>query len=149
MICPYCQTPDTKVLDSREVPNTSTIKRKRRCENCQRRFTTLEKMILSFPDVVKADGRREVFNREKALKGPLKSCEKRSISRHQIEAMIESLELKLSEISEKEISSAFIGEYLMKELYTLDRVAYVRFASFYWNFEEIEEFVTELQTSLQ
>ncbi len=126
-----------------------TIRRRRKCEHCDKRFTTYEMMNIQVPDVVKADDRREPFNREKIVKGLTKACQKRAISRDQIHALIDSLERYLTDLNQKEVTTDVIGNYVMKELYKLDPVSYVRFASFYWEFDNIPDFVDTLEQNIR
>lgn len=145
MKCPYCSVPDTKVLDSRNSEEGSVIRRRRKCESCQKRFTTFETIELSMPMVIKRDGRREPYNKEKINHGIQKSCEKRPISAIQVERIINNIEKAILDISDKEISSKDIGNLVMMYLRHLDPVAYVRFAAVYRKFTDVEEFVNELK----
>lgn len=149
MHCPSCHAVDTKVIETRILQNGMSVRRRRRCEDCDKRFTTYENVTIQIPAVVKADGRRENFNREKIVKGLTKACQKRPISRDQIHALIDGLEKHLSELALKEIKGEFIGNYVMEELYKLDPVSYVRFASFYWEFSNIEDFVSNLEKNIR
>jgi transcriptional repressor NrdR len=123
------------------------VRRRRRCDDCDKRFTTYENFTQQLPALVKADGRRENFNREKIIKGLTKACQKRPVSRDQIHALIDGLERHLAELSLKEIRSDLIGNYVMEELYKLDPVSYVRFASFFWTFNDVQDFVSNLEKS--
>ena len=145
MKCPYCSAPDTKVLDSRNSDEGSAIRRRRKCESCQKRFTTFETVELSMPMVIKRDGRREPYNKEKINHGIQKSCEKRPISAIQIERIINNIEKAILDISDKEIHSKDVGNLVMMYLRHLDPVAYVRFAAVYRKFQDVEEFVNELK----
>jgi transcriptional repressor NrdR len=145
MKCPYCSAPDTKVLDSRNSDEGSAIRRRRKCESCQKRFTTFETVELSMPMVIKRDGRREPYNKEKINHGIQKSCEKRPISAVQIERIINNIEKAILDISDKEIQSKDVGNLVMMYLRHLDPVAYVRFAAVYRKFQDVEEFVNELK----
>ena len=145
MKCPYCSAPDTKVLDSRNSDEGSVIRRRRKCESCQKRFTTFETIELSMPMVIKRDGRREAYNREKISYGIQKSCEKRPISAVQIERIINNIEKAILDISDKEIHTKDVGNLVMMYLRHLDPVAYVRFAAVYRKFQDVEEFVNELK----
>ncbi len=149
MHCPSCQETETKVIETRILNNGMTIRRRRKCEHCDKRFTTYEMMNIQVPDVVKADDRREPFNREKIVKGLTKACQKRAISRDQIHALIDSLERYLTDLNQKEVTTDVIGNYVMKELYKLDPVSYVRFASFYWEFDNIPDFVDTLEQNIR
>jgi len=124
------------------------VRRRRKCEECDKRFTTYESHPQQLPALVKADGRRENYNREKIIQGLTKACQKRPVSHDQIHALIDSLEKHLGDLNLKEIKSEFIGNFVMEELYKLDPVSYVRFASFYWNFDNIDDFVTNLKKNI-
>ncbi len=145
MRCPFCQEPENKVIDSRESHEGSVIRRRRECLQCHRRFTTYERVEELSPLIVKKDGRREAFDREKMLAGLKKACEKRTVSTDQLEAVVTEIERKLQEGGEKEVPSAFLGEEVMRHLRRLDEVAYVRFASVYRSFRDIAEFMSELK----
>ena len=145
MICPYCEAKETKVTDSRNINGGVTIKRRRRCEQCHRRFTTFETVEMNMPNLVKSDGRREKFDRKKIINGLEKACQKRAISSNQIHHIIDNIEKNILEISDKEIHSKQVGSFVMQYLKNLDPVAYVRFASVYLNFEDIDEFLKDLQ----
>ena len=149
MKCPFCQYIDNKVIDSRLSKDGDLIRRRRECNECGRRFTTYEKIEATFPLLIKKDGRRESFNRDKVIAGFQKACEKRPVSIEMIERAVDRIELKLQEIGEKEIASSFIGEEVMKELHGIDQVAYVRFASVYREFKDINEFMNELKDLLK
>lgn len=149
MKCPFCSHPDSKVVDSRPDKGGSTIRRRRECEGCAKRFTTHERIEEMLPMVCKKDGRREPFDRMKIVSGITKACEKRPISIDEIERLVDRLESKMQESSEREISTTAIGEWLMKELHGMDEVAYVRFASVYRSFRDIGEFMQELQELLK
>ncbi len=144
MRCPFCQDPENKVIDSRESQEGSVIRRRRECLSCARRFTTYERVEELLPLIVKKDGRREAYDREKLLSGLKKACEKRPVSMEQVEHIADEVERKLQEMGEKEIPSSKLGEALMKHLQALDEVAYVRFASVYRSFRDIAEFMSEL-----
>jgi transcriptional repressor NrdR len=145
MKCPYCSAPDTKVLDSRNSEDGCVIRRRRKCESCQKRFTTFETIELAMPMVIKRDGRREPYQREKIKHGIEKSCEKRPISAVQIDRILNNIEKAILDISDKEIQSIEIGNLVMMYLRHLDPVAYVRFAAVYRKFQDVEEFVNELK----
>lgn len=147
MICPQCSDSETKVIDSRLQLEGQSVRRRRKCDKCEFRFTTHEKIVHQIPPLVKADGRRETFNKEKVLKGLKKACQKTDISSSQIDDVVESLEGMLRDYPAKEVPSKLIGEYVTEKLRQLDPVAYVRFASFYWNFNDIEGFVTSLKNN--
>ncbi len=145
MRCPFCQDPENKVIDSRESHEGAVIRRRRECLSCKRRFTTYERVEELNPLIVKKDGRREAFDRDKIIAGLKKACEKRPVSVEQLEAVVTDLERRLQESGEKEVTSQFIGEELMRRLQSLDEVAYVRFASVYRSFRDIAEFMAELK----
>jgi len=149
MKCPFCSFADSKVVDSRPDKGGSTIRRRRECESCGKRFTTHERVEDILPLVAKKDGRREPFDRLKLIVGIQKACEKRPVSAEAIEHMVDKLETRLQESSEKEVPSTTIGEWVMNELHDLDPVAYVRFASVYRSFKDINEFMSELQDLLK
>jgi transcriptional repressor NrdR len=149
MRCPFCQDPENKVIDSRESQEGSVIRRRRECLACTRRFTTYERVEELMPLIVKKDGRREAYDREKVLSGLKKACEKRSISTEQLEAEVDDLERRLQETGEKEVPSSRVGEEVMRRLHGLDEVAYVRFASVYRSFRDITEFMSELKELIE
>jgi transcriptional repressor NrdR len=143
--CPYCDFPDSKVIDSRAAEEGNSIRRRRECLQCARRFTTYE-MVEDLPlRVIKKDGRRTAFDRSKILNGLMKACEKRPISLKTLEETTDKVEKELRNSMEREIPSRVIGEVLMKYLKELDHVAYVRFASVYREFTDIENFMEELE----
>lgn len=145
MKCAFCKKHSTKVLDSRVINQGFSVRRRRECENCKRRFTTYEKVELSLPIVVKNDGRREAYNREKIFSGMEKASQKRPVTTQQLERAIETIERDIQEKHHKEVSTKEIGKKVMLHLRNLDAVAYVRFASVYSHFQDIEEFVRKLQ----
>jgi|SRR5262244_2207180 len=145
MRCPFCQEPENKVIDSRESHEGSVIRRRRECLQCKRRFTTYERVEELTPLIVKKDGRREAFDREKILAGLKKACEKRPVSVDQLEGVTTEIEQRLQESGEKEVHSSTVGEEVMRRLQGLDEVAYVRFASVYRSFRDIAEFMSELK----
>lgn len=149
MKCPFCNNLDSKVVDSRPDKGGSTIRRRRECEQCTKRFTTHERIEEMLPQVCKKDGRREPFDRMKIINGIVKACEKRPISKTDIELVVDRLEVRLQESTDREISTTTIGEWVMKELHGMDEVAYVRFASVYRSFRDISEFMQELQELLK
>lgn len=149
MKCPFCGNLDSKVIDSRPDKGGTAIRRRRECEECTKRFTTHERVEEMLPLVCKKDGRREPFDRMKIISGIKKACEKRPIPVEDIETMVDRLELRLQESTDKEISTTTIGEWIMRELHSLDEVAYVRFASVYRSFRDIGEFMQELQDLLK
>ena len=148
MRCPFCQDPENKVIDSRESHEGSVVRRRRECLACKRRFTTYERVEELYPLIVKKDGRRETFDREKVLSGLMKACEKRPVSADQLEETVVAIERLLQGVGEKEVPSSVIGEEVMRRLQTLDEVAYVRFASVYRSFRDISEFMDELKELL-
>lgn len=145
MKCPYCPETETKVVDSRMSKEGSLIRRRRECERCGKRFTTYERVEEPLPAVVKKDGRRETFDRMKIASGIRKACEKRPVSTETIEEVVDRIEQWALEQGENEIMSSAIGEKVMEDLHRLDQVAYVRFASVYRSFKDINEFMSELQ----
>jgi len=147
--CPFCDEVEDKVVDSRMAKEGELIRRRRECLGCKRRFTTYERVDEILPVVVKKDGRRETFDRAKILSGLKKACEKRPISTVTIEAVADRIEKRIQEMGETEIESRIVGEELMKELHQLDQVAYVRFASVYREFKDIDQFMDELRTLAQ
>lgn len=148
MKCPYCPNLDSKVIDSRISRDGSLIRRRRECEECGRRFTTYERVEEPLPAVVKKDGRREPYDRLKLAGGVRKACEKRPVSTANIEALIDRVERWVLEQGEPEINSADIGSHVMQELKGIDEIAYVRFASVYRSFRDVNEFVDELKQIL-
>lgn len=149
MKCPYCDKIDNKVIDSRLSKDARTIRRRRECLECGRRFTTYERLEELLPMVIKKDGRREAFNRDKIIAGIRKSCQKRPVSINQIEDFVDSLEIYLQELGKKEIESREVGEKVISNLKDWDEVAYVRFASVYRQFKDINEFMLELEDILK
>ena len=145
MKCPYCGHLEDKVVDSREGEDGETVRRRRECLQCTRRFTTYERSEKLPLMVVKKDGRREPFDRQKLLAGLRKACEKRPVSMEQLDRFIDELERDLVSAYEKEAASAAIGELVMERLHGLDEVAYVRFASVYRQFKDINQFMGELK----
>ncbi|MBW1810742.1 MAG: transcriptional repressor NrdR [Deltaproteobacteria bacterium] len=145
MKCPFCNQLENRVIDSRLSKDGHAIRRRRECSDCSRRFTTYEKVETTIPMVIKKDGRREQFDREKMKSGILKACQKRSVSIDEIERFVDDLERKIQEQGEREISSQELGERIMDYLHDLDDVAYVRFASVYRSFKDLKEFMAELQ----
>jgi transcriptional repressor NrdR len=149
MKCPYCCYAESKVIDSRSADEGSTIRRRRECLACFKRFTTYE-MIEKLPLVViKKDGRRELFDREKLLNGIIRSCEKRPISLDSMEALVDKVEKEIRNTIEREVATGLIGEIVMRYLKDVDQIAYVRFASVYRQFADIENFMQELQTLMK
>jgi transcriptional repressor NrdR len=144
--CPFCDDIEDKVVDSRMAREGEVIRRRRECLACKRRYTTYERVEESLPVVVKKDGRREPFDRGKILAGLKKACEKRPISTATIEAVADRIEKRIQEMGETELPSTVVGEEVMRELHQLDQVAYVRFASVYREFKDIDQFMDELKT---
>ena len=149
MKCPYCGNDNHKVVDSRTSGEGRSVRRRRECEKCRKRFTTYEHVEETPLMVVKKDGRRESFDRKKLLAGIQKSCEKRPISTEKLEKVIDIVEMKLQKKYEKEVKSKDIGELVMLELHGIDEVAYVRFASVYRQFKDISHFMKELKHLLK
>ncbi|MFR7990739.1 MAG: transcriptional regulator NrdR [Anaerovoracaceae bacterium] len=145
MRCPYCENPDTKVIDSRPTEEGHAIRRRRGCEKCGKRFTTYEKVEESIIMIIKKDGRREAFDRNKIMNGIIKACEKRPVPVAEIERVVSEIERGLNNLMEKEVESAFIGELVMEQLKNLDEVAYVRFASVYRQFTDVNTFIKEIE----
>ncbi|MDY0362770.1 MAG: transcriptional regulator NrdR [Desulforegulaceae bacterium] len=148
MKCPFCGETEDKVIDSRLSKDSCSIRRRRECLSCQGRFTTYEKIEELPLMIVKKDGRREEFLREKLRSGILKACEKRSVSMDTIEAFIDDLERELKESESREFLTGLIGEKVMEKLHEIDEVAYVRFASVYREFKDVNDFVNELRQFL-
>ena len=148
MRCPYCTSIDNKVVDSRLGKEGETIRRRRECLKCEGRFTTYERVEEVLPSVIKKDGRREPYDRMKILSGLTKACEKRPISVEVLEKCVDNIEKSMQEKGFKEIPSKAIGEEVMNQLHNLDEVAYVRFASVYRSFKDINEFMSELKDIL-
>lgn len=144
MICPFCGDSDTKVIDTRPAEEGTSIRRRRECSKCRSRFTTYEKIEEVPLVVVKKDTTRESFNRNKLLGGIIRACEKRPVSMDQIEQIVDWIEKKLQNTLDREVSSQVIGELVMLKLKELDEVAYVRFASVYRQFKDINTFIDEL-----
>ncbi|MGN0712055.1 MAG: transcriptional regulator NrdR [Anaerovoracaceae bacterium] len=148
MRCPFCENPDTKVIDSRPTEDKRAIRRRRECDRCSKRFTTYEKVEEMLLMVVKKDGRREAFDRNKILNGIIRACEKRPVPMAEIEKVVNEIERGLNNLMEKEVKSEFIGELIMEQLKKLDEVAYVRFASVYRQFTDVNTFVAEIEKLL-
>ena len=144
MKCPFCDQLENRVVDSRLTKDGYAIRRRRECI-CHRRFTTYEKVETTTPMVIKKDGRREQFDRDKLKSGILKACQKRPVSVDEIEGFIDEVEHKIQEQGEREFPSRMLGERVMDYLHDLDDVAYVRFASVYRSFKDLKEFLSELQ----
>ena len=149
MKCPFCAQIDDKVIDSREGRTGDTIRRRRECLKCGRRFTTYERIDEIPYMVIKKDGRRERFERQKILQGLLKACEKRPVATPKLEAIVDEIEGVVQESTERELTTTEIGEMIMYRLKKLDKVAYVRFASVYMDFKDVQEFMSELKNLLK
>ncbi len=145
MKCPYCNSRDTKVTDSRDTDEGASIRRRRQCLVCNRRFTTYETIEKSPLRVIKKNGTRELFDKSKVRNGIVRACEKRNVTSKQIEDIVELVERSIRNEMQREVSSETIGNIVMEELQKLDQVAYVRFASVYREFKDIESFMDELQ----
>ena len=148
MKCPYCEDLDNKVVDSRLNKEATITRRRRECLACTQRFTTYERLEVMLPVLVKKDGRREPWDRQKLIIGLQKACEKRPVSSDQIDEFTDNIEHKLQDSNVKEIPSGVVGEWVMEGLSQLDEVAYVRFASVYRQFKDVNEFMDELKTLL-
>ena len=144
MKCPFCNYEDTRVVDSRHVEDSLAIRRRRECESCHKRFTTFEKIENSLLVVVKKNGKRESFDKNKIVNGLMKACQKTKINYEQVLEIADNIEKRLRNSLEKEVKSEFIGQCIMDELRKADKVAYVRFASVYRNFQDIETFSAEI-----
>ena len=144
MKCPYCGEDDTKVIDSRPADDNSSIRRRRQCERCGKRFTTYEKLETMPFMVIKKDRTREPYNRSKVEAGIVRSCHKRPVSTQQINAMLDEIENEIFNCEDKEVETTVIGELVMDKLKKLDEVAYVRFASVYREFKDVNTFMEEL-----
>lgn len=148
MKCPYCSQVDNKVIDSRMTKEGNSVRRRRECLACKHRFTTYERVEALPLVLIKKDGRRETFDRTKVLVGMQKACQKRNISINTLEEFVDELERELQEMGEKEIPASVVGERIMTKLHELDDVAYVRFASVYREFKDINDFMSELKDLL-
>ncbi len=148
MKCLYCNATESRVIDSRPTDEGLAIRRRRECVNCGRRFTTYEKIETMQIMVVKKDGSREAFDADKIRRGLIKACEKRPVAMHDVDALVRDVEQQIMNSLEQEVSSARIGEMVMERLRNLDEVAYVRFASVYRSFCDINTFMEELKTLL-
>lgn len=145
MRCPFCGHQEDKVVDSRESKDGDSIRRRRECLDCGRRFTSYERIDEIPYMVVKKDGRREIFERNKIMSGLLRACEKRPISATQLESIVDDVEKQVQDSPDRELSTSEVGKTIMKRLKALDKVAYVRFASVYLEFEDVSEFMKELK----
>lgn len=144
MKCPFCDFSGTKVLDSRSANENKSIRRRRECEKCTRRFTTFEMVEETPLIVIKKDGSREEFSREKMMRGLIRACEKRPVSIEQLEMIVSEVERQIRNTAQAEVDSREIGEIVMEQLYPVDEVAYIRFASVYRQFKDINMFLKEL-----
>jgi len=144
--CPFCDQIDDKVIDSRTAREGEVIRRRRECLSCKRRFTTYERIEESLPVVVKKDNRREPFDRMKIMTGLKKACEKRPVSSAALEASVDRIEKRIQDMGETEVAGRVVGEEVMKELHQLDPVAYVRFASVYREFKDIDQFMETIKS---
>ncbi len=144
MKCPYCHSNNTRVLDSRATEDDTAIRRRRLCEDCDKRFSTYERYEDNTIMVIKKDETRESFNPSKIISGVVKSCQKRPVSMDQIEEVAKNVEVKINHTGKKEVTSTYIGELVMDELKNLDPVAYVRFASVYREFKDVDSFYDEI-----
>lgn len=149
MKCPYCSYYESKVIDTRPADEGERIRRRRECLKCEKRFTTYEIIETTPVVVIKKDGSREVFSRDKLLRGMIKSCEKRPVSLSVLENAVSEIEATLQNHLEREVHSTHIGELCMEKLKEIDQVAYVRFASVYRQFQDINSFLTELKSILE
>jgi transcriptional repressor NrdR len=149
MKCPFCNHLEDKVVDSRETKEGDTIRRRRECLGCERRFTTYERIDEVPYMVIKKDGRREKFDRQKVLGGLLRACEKRPISMAKLSELVNKVESKVSDSPDREIATTEIGEYLMESLREMDKIAYVRFASVYRDFQDEQAFFNELKNLMR
>jgi transcriptional repressor NrdR len=145
MMCPFCGYREDRVIDSRESKEAEVVRRRRQCLKCERRFTTYERIDEIPYMVIKKGGRREKFDRQKVLNGLLKACEKRAVSMARLAEIVNDVEAKLMENADREMNTTEIGEMLMDRLSALDKVAYVRFASVYRDFQDVEAFLGELE----
>lgn len=145
MHCPKCHNNNSRVIDSRQTDDGRAIRRRRECENCGYRFTTFERIEETPLLVIKKNGAREEFNREKILRGLIRSAEKRPVAMEQMEQIVDHVEQRVRELGENEISSNLIGEYVMEDLKEVDEIAYIRFASVYRQFKDMSVFLKELQ----
>lgn len=145
MRCPRCNHKDSKVVDSRSTQDGKAIRRRRECENCGFRFTTFERVEIAPLLVIKKNGDREEFKRDKILRGIVRSAEKRPVTMEQMEQVVDKVEMKIRNSGENEVSTNLIGEYVMEELVDLDEIAYIRFASVYRQFKDMSVFLKELQ----
>ena len=149
MKCPYCGNPDTRVVDSRPVDDNSSIRRRRVCDDCGKRFTSYERVEMVPLVVIKKDKNREIFDRSKIEAGVIRACHKRPVSVQAIHALVDAVESEITSCGEREVPSSNIGESVMRRIKDLDPVAYVRFASVYREFKDVETFMDELKKILK
>ena len=149
MLCPKCHSQDSKVLDTRSQKGGESIRRRRECESCTIRFTTIESVVRQLPMIIKKDGRREPFSRDKILFGLKAACQKRPVSLARIDHLVENIENWALEMGDKEVASTVIGQFVMNEVRHLDEVAYIRFASVYKTFRDVNEFVEDIKIQLE
>lgn len=149
MRCPYCQSEETKVIDTREAGDTEITRRRRECLKCQKRFTTYERVEGVEIIVVKKDKRREQFDRQKLMHGILRACEKRPVKQEKIEKMVDEIETELRNHEQTEIPSQIIGELVIDKMKKIDEVAYVRFASVYRRFKDVKQFIKEIEAVME
>ncbi len=145
MKCPQCASGDTRVVDSRPAAGGTSLRRRRHCDNCDHRFSTLEQVVMPPIYVIKKDGRREEFDADKLRRGAIKACNKRPVSLDTIDGMIQEIEAALRQEGKNEIAASRVGELVMEKLYVLDQVAYVRFASVYQRFDDVKRFAQLLE----
>jgi len=145
MKCPFCHQPESKVIDKRETDADMATRRRRECLNCEKRYTTYERIVDVQLMIVKKDGRKESFSREKIKKGIIRACEKRDVNSERIEKVLDQIEAKAREYKDAEVPSAVVGRWVMSKLKGLDKIAYVRFASIYKEFKDIEEMKAEVK----
>ncbi len=145
MRCPFCDHPENRVVDSRKARDGSAIRRRRECDGCDRRFTTYERVEEIFPQIIKSDGSREDYDRVKALRGIRLACSKRPISTAELDEVLDRVERRMLDLGEREVESDWLGGAITSELRKIDPIAYIRFASVYRGFSDIEQFVQELR----
>lgn len=145
MRCPYCSFHDSKVIDSRPTEDNEAVRRRRECINCEKRFTTYERVEEQSLVIIKKDSTRETYHKDKLLKGMLKACEKRPVSVEELDKAINEIETELNHLNQKEVTSRYIGDLVMQKLKKIDKVAYVRFASVYREFKDVETFYNEIE----
>ncbi|MBW2987756.1 transcriptional regulator NrdR [Candidatus Woesearchaeota archaeon] len=149
MKCPYCNKTESKVIDKRDTPSFDSTRRRRECHNCGKRYTTYERVENIDLSIIKKDGKREQYDREKVRKGLLRACEKRPITLDQVDEVLDKIEAKIKNLKDTEVPSRIIGEEVMNELMQLDKVAYIRFASVYREFTDVNTFIDEINKLLK